>query len=130
MRWSPDGRPPIFRTTVTLSRLLVPAAILLAAACSDHVTEPPAPPVTLVTVDPPVLALGDLALPTVRVSVDGVSRVAIPSEYAVSSSDPSVVEVTAQGFLAARREGTATVTVGMTQMPATCVERSVTVTPA
>jgi hypothetical protein len=115
---------------VTHSRLFLPAAILVAAACSDHVTEPPAPPVTVVTVDAPVLALGDLALPTVRVSVDGVSRVAVPSEYAVSSSDPAIVEVTAQGFLAARREGTATVTVGMTQLPATLVERTVTVTPA
>ena len=74
---------------------------------------------TQVTLDAPVLALGDLALTTVRVSVDGVSRVAIPSEYAVSSSDPGVVEVMAQGFLAARREGTATLTVAMTQLPAT-----------
>ncbi len=114
--------------TRNLPRLLIP--LLLATACADEATQPLAPPVTQLVLDAPAIALGDLIAVTLHVVVDGVSRVARAEEFTVTSSNAQVIGVTTGGYLEARAEGTATVTVTFVADTSKSATRTITVTPA
>ena len=86
-------------------------ALALVAACSADMTPVSTTYTVALALDSVAMRAGDSIVPSARVTVNGVPRVANSREIMVSSSDTSVIAVASNGALMAVGHGSATVTV-------------------
>lgn len=110
-----------------LRRLALLAALALVASCSAPDTGTSGGTVAL-ALDPVAIVAGDSLVPTVNVTVDGVTRAAAPAEIRVTSSDTGVIVVASNGALVAVGDGESDITISWVAQPGVSVTRTVSVT--
>jgi hypothetical protein len=111
-----------------LRRLALLVALTFFAACSapDPGTAGGGP--VALALAPVAIEAGDSLVPTVNVTVDGITRPAISAEIRVTSSDTGVIVVAPNGALVAVGDGQADITISWVAQPGVSVTRTISVT--